>query len=54
MENDKSPGTNSLRKEFYDTFWNLMREIFVDFELEMKEKGHLSTSHRLAIIKKKD
>ena len=40
-----------LRKEFYETFWNELKEIFVDYVLETKEKGHLSISQRQAIIK---
>ena len=38
-------------KEFYETFWTELKEIFVDFVLEAKEKGILSTSQRQAIIK---
>ena len=46
MQNDKSPGNNGLTKEFYETFWNKLKEIFVDSVLEAKEKGHLSISQR--------
>ena len=51
MENDKSPGNDDLTKEFYETFWNELKEIFADSVLEAKEKGHLSMSQRQAIIK---
>ena len=51
MENDKSPGNDGLAKELYETFWNEMREIFVDSVLEAKEKGHLGISQRQTIIK---
>ena len=51
MQNDKSPGNDGLTKEFYETFWNELKEIFVDSVLEAKEKGHLSISQRQAIIK---
>ena len=51
MQSDKSPGTNVLTKEFYETFWNELKDIFVDSVSEAKEKGHLSTSQRHAIIK---
>ena len=51
MRNSKSPGNNDLTKEFYETFWNELKEIFVDSVLEAKEKGHLSMSQRQAIIK---
>ena len=50
MQNDKSPGNDDLTKEFYETFWNEMKEIFVDSLLEAKEKGHLSISQRQTII----
>ena len=51
MKNDKSPGQDGLTEEFYGTFWNELKEIFVDSVLETKEKGHLSLSQRKAIIK---
>ena len=39
------------QKNFYETFWNELNEIFVDSVLETKEKEHLITSERQAIIK---
>ena len=39
------------QKNFYETFWNELKEIFVDSVLESKEKEHLITSERQAIIK---
>ena len=50
MQNDKSPGNDWLTKEFYETFWNELKENFIDSVSETKEKGHLSTSQRQAII----
>ena len=44
MQNDKSPG--GLKKEFYETFWNKLKEICTDSVSETKEKEHLSTSQR--------
>ena len=38
MQSDKSPGNNGLTKEFYEMFWNEMKEIFVDSVSEAKEK----------------
>ena len=35
----------------YGTFWNELKEIFVDSVSETKEKGHLTTSQKQAIIK---
>ena len=50
MQNDKSPGNDGSKKYFYDTFWNELKEIFIDSVSETKEKKHLSTSQRQAII----
>ena len=44
MQKGKSPSNEGLTKEFYETFWNELKEIFVDSVLEAKEKGHLSIS----------
>ena len=51
MQNDKSPGNDRLTKEFYEIFWNELKEIFVDSVSETKEKRHLSASQRQAIIR---
>ena len=50
MQNDKSPGNIGLTKEFYETLWNEMKEIFVDSVSETKEKRCLNTSQKQAII----
>ena len=42
---------NGLTKEFYETYWIELKEIFVDSVSEAKERGILSTSQRQAIIK---
>ena len=47
----KSPGNDGLTKDFYETCWNQLKEIFVDSVLEANEKGHLNLSQRQAIIK---
>ena len=44
MQNDKSPGNDGLTKEFYETFWHDIKEIFVYSVREAKEIGHLSSS----------
>ena len=41
MQIDKSPGNNWLTTEIYETLWNKIKEIFVDYVSETKEKGHL-------------
>ena len=51
MQNDNCPGNDSLTKEFSETFWNELKEIFIDSILEAKEKGHLSISQRQTTIK---
>ena len=51
MQNDKSPRNNSLTKEFYETFSDDLKEVFVDSVREAKKIGYLSTSQRPAIIK---
>ena len=51
MQNDKSPGNDDLTKELYETFWNELKEIFVDSLLETKEKEQLNISQTHAIIK---
>ena len=38
MQNDTPPGNDGLTKEFYETFWYKLKEIFVDSVLEAKEK----------------
>ena len=47
MQYDKSPGNDGLTKEFYETFLNELKEIFIDSGLETKEKGHLSKSQEI-------
>ena len=51
MQSDKSPGNDGLTREFYETFWTELKEIFVYSVSEAKEKGILSTYQRQAIIK---
>ena len=38
MRNDKSPGNNGLTKEFYEIFWDDLKEIFVNSVTEKKDR----------------
>ena len=38
MQNDKFPGKDGLTKEFYETFLNEQKQVFLDSVLEAKEK----------------
>ena len=40
-----------MTKEFYETFWDDLKEVILDSVREAKEIGYLSTSQRPAIIK---
>ena len=51
MQNAKSPGNDGLTKECHETFWDDLKEIFVNSLRDAKDIGHLSTSQRQAIIK---
>ena len=51
MQNGKSLGNDGLTKDFYETFWDGLKEIFEDSVRESKEIGHLSASQRQAIIR---
>ena len=50
MQKDKSPSNNDFKKEFYETFWEELKKIFVDSVSQAKEKEHLSIPHRQVII----
>ena len=45
MQSDKSQGNNGLTKEFYEFFWNKLKEIFVDSVSEaIRKMGFKSIS----------
>ena len=50
MENNESPGNDGLTKELYCTFWNEIKNIFINSVRESKCFKALSTSQRQAII----
>ena len=51
MENKKSPVYDGLMKEFYCTFWNKIKNTFINSLRESKCLKALSTSRRQAIIR---
>ena len=51
LDNNKSPGNNRLTKEFYQTLWQDVIDIFFNSFQESKRLKYLCTSQRQAIIK---
>ena len=51
MQTNKSPGNNGLTKEFYEGFWDEIKELLIASVTEAKSRGGLSISQRKAIIK---
>ena len=51
MQTNKSPGNDGLTIEFYEGFWDEIKELLIASVTEAKNKGGLSISQRQAIIK---
>ena len=51
MQNNKSPGNDGLTKEFYEGFWDEIKELLIASATEAKQRGELTISQRQAIIK---
>ena len=51
MPNNKTPGKDGLSKEFYETFWEDIKDVFINSLKETKIEGSLSISQRQAVIK---
>ena len=56
MQNDKSPGNDGLAKEFYETFWNELKEIFIDSVSETEKRAfkYISKTGYHQVNRKKD
>ena len=46
MQNNKSPGNDGLTKEFYEGFWDEIKELLIASATEAKQRGDLSISQR--------
>ena len=51
MPNNKSPGNNSLTKEFYEVFWEDLKTPLISSFKSAFVKGELSNSQKQAVIK---
>ena len=52
IPNNKTPGDDSLSKEFYGTFWEDIKDVFIKSLKQAKIEGSLSISQRQAVIKR--
>ena len=51
MQNNKSLGNDGLTTEFFVTFWENIKDAFLNSSRTAKLKKELSTSRRQAVIK---
>ena len=52
MSNKKPPGNDGLSKEFFETFWEDRKYVFINSLKEATIKGSLSISQRQVITKR--
>ena len=52
MSNKKPPGNDGLSKEFFETFWEDRKYVFINSLKEATIKGSLSITQRQAITKR--
>ena len=51
IPNNKTPGNDGLSKEFYETFWEDIKDVFINSLKQAKIEGSLSISRRQAVTK---
>ena len=51
MQDCKSPGNDGLAKEFYEYFWNVLKDSLMNSIKEARKKKKLSMSQKQAVIK---
>ena len=51
MQDCKSPGNEGLTKEFYEYFWNVIKDPLMNSIKEARKKKRLSISQRQAVIR---
>ena len=51
MKNDKSPGNDGLTREFYETFWEEIKDPFFNLIRKSFLTEEKSTSQKQAVIK---
>ena len=49
-ENNKTPGNDGIPTEFYQKFWLLISEPFIQWINKCFEKGEMSCSQKQAVI----
>ena len=50
VQNDKSPGNEGYKKQFYEMIWNLTKETYVGSAQKARVQKQISTSQGQAII----
>ena len=51
FSNNKSPGNDGLREEFWETFWEELKQTFMNLLNQAKKRKKLVTSQRQAVTK---
>ena len=46
MQDNKSPGNDGLTKQFYEGFWDEIKELLITSVTEAKSRSELSISQR--------